>query len=202
MRIPSSYLPTGPDDSQQQYNDGRVGTAYIQELRFNKYCARLQSMLNPTFDEEFKLWIKSKGYNIDNSMFELKLNPPQNFAQYRQTEMDQQRIQSFTQVAELPYMRKRFALKRFLGLTEEEMARNADLWAEENNVPQGKKTKSNQLRAGGVTQAGIQSDLDQFAEPTAEPESPNPEAPAGGQPGQTPGGGGTTPGGTGGGGQV
>ena len=202
LRIPSSYLPTGPDDSQQQYNDGRVGTAYIQELRFNKYCARLQSMLNPTFDEEFKLWIKSKGYNIDNSMFELKLNPPQNFAQYRQTEMDQQRIQSFTQVAELPYMSKRFALKRFLGLTEEEMARNADLWAEENNVPQGKKTKSNQLRSGGVTQAGIQSDLDQFAEPTAEPESPNPEAPAGGQPGQTTGRGGTTPGGTGGGGQV
>ena len=202
LRIPSSYLPTGPDDSQQQYNDGRVGTAYIQELRFNKYCARLQSMLNPTFDEEFKLWIKSKGYNIDNGMFELKLNPPQNFAQYRQTEMDQQRIQSFTQVAELPYMSKRFALKRFLGLTEEEMARNSDLWAEENNVPQSKKTKVNQLRSAGVTQAGITSDLDQFAEPTASPEAPAPEAGGTGTPGQTPGGGGTVPGGTGGGGQV
>ena len=202
LRIPSSYLPTGPDDSQQQYNDGRVGTAYIQELRFNKYCARLQSMLNPTFDEEFKLWIKSKGYNIDNSMFELKLNPPQNFAQYRQTEMDQQRIQSFSQVAELPYMSKRFALKRFLGLTEEEMARNADLWAEENNVPQSKKTKVNQLRTAGVTQAGITSDLDQFAEPTAAPDAPAPEAGGTGTPGQTPGGGGTVPGGTGGGGQV
>ncbi len=199
LRIPSSYLPTGPDDSQQQYNDGRVGTAYIQELRFNKYCARLQSMLNPTFDEEFKLWIKSKGYNIDNGMFELKLNPPQNFAQYRQTEMDQARIQSFTQVAELPYMSKRFALKRFLGLTEEEMARNADQWAEENNVPQGKKTKANQLRGVGVTQAGIAGDLDQFEEPTAEPEAPSPEAPGMGAPGQTPGGGGTIPGGTGGG---
>ena len=199
LRIPSSYLPTGPDDSQQQYNDGRVGTAYIQELRFNKYCARLQSMLNPTLDEEFKLWIKSKGYNIDNGMFELKLNPPQNFAQYRQTEMDQARIQSFSQVAELPYMSKRFALKRFLGLTEEEMARNADLWAEENNVPQSKKTKTNQLRGAGVTQAGIQSDLDQFAEPTADPEAPAPEAPGGGTPGQTPGGGGAIPGGTGGG---
>ena len=83
LRIPSSYLPTGPDDSQQQYNDGRVGTAYIQELRFNKYCMRLQSMLTQTFDEEFKFWIKSKGYNIDSTVFELKLNPPQNFAQYR-----------------------------------------------------------------------------------------------------------------------
>jgi len=204
LRIPSSYLPTGPDDSQQQYNDGRVGTAYIQELRFNKYCARLQSMINPTIDEEFKIWIKSKGYNIDYGMFELKLNPPQNFAAYRQTEMDQSRVQTFTQVAELPYMSKRFALSRYLGLSEEEMARNADLWAEENNIPQRKQSKNAQLRSGGVSKADITSDLDQFEDPTAEPESPEPgqpgQTPAGTRtPGQTPGGGGTIPGGTGGG---
>ena len=128
-------------------------------------------------------------------MFELKLNPPQNFAQYRQTEMDQQRIQSFSQVAELPYMSKRFALKRFLGLTEEEMARNAEQWAEENDVPQRKQTKNTQLRTGGVTQAGITSDLDQFEEPTAEPEAPQPGQPGAGTPGQTPGGAAGTPGG-------
>ena len=200
LRIPSSYLPTGAEDGQQQYNDGRVGTAYIQELRFNKYCARLQSMLAETFDEEFKLWVKQKGYNIDNSMFEIKMNPPQNFAQYRQTEMDQARVNTFTAVAELPYMAKRFALKRYLGLTEEELARNAELWAEENNVPQKKQSKSNELRGGGVTQAGISSDLDQFEEPTADVDAPTPESPQPGQPGQTPGG--QTPGGTGGGGQV
>ena len=200
LRIPSSYLPTGPDDSQQQFTDGRVGTAYIQELRFNKYCARLQSMLNPTFDEEFKLWIKGKGYNIDNGMFELKLNPPQNFAQYRQTEMDQSRVNTFTAVADLPYMSKRFALKRYLGLSEEEMARNAELWAEENNVPQKKSTKSNELRRGGVTQSGISSDLDQFEEPTADAEAPEPGGAQPGTPGTTPGGsagGGTGQGGTG-----
>ena len=205
LRIPSSYLPTGAEDGGQQYNDGRVGTAYIQELRFNKYCARLQSMLADTFDSEFKLWIKSKGYNIDNSMFGVKLNPPQNFAQYRQTEMDQSRVNTFTAVAELPYMSKRFALKRYLGLTEEEMARNADLWAEENNIPQKKQSKSNELRGGGVTQSGIASDLDQFEEPTADTDAPEPGSPQPGQPGQTPGGqggGGTTPGGQGGGGQV
>ena len=33
LRIPSSYLPTGPDDGATQFQDGRVGTAYIQELR-------------------------------------------------------------------------------------------------------------------------------------------------------------------------
>jgi len=200
LRIPSSYLPTGAEDGGQQYNDGRVGTAYIQELRFNKYCARLQSMLAETFDSEFKLWVKNKGYNIDNSMFEIKLNPPQNFAQYRQTEMDQSRVNTFTAVADLPYMSKRFALKRYLGLSEEEMARNAELWAEENNVPQKKQSKSNELRGGGVTQSGISSDLDQFEEPTADPEAPEPGSPQPGGPGQTPGG--QTPGGTGGGGQV
>ena len=200
LRIPSSYLPTGAEDGGSSYNDGRVGTAYIQELRFNKYCARLQSMLAETFDDEFKLWIKGKGYNIDNSMFELKLNPPQNFAQYRQTEMDQSRVNTFTAVADLPYMSKRFALKRYLGLSEEEMARNAELWAEENNVPQKKQSKSNELRAGGVTQSGISSDLDQFEEPTADPEAPEPGSPQPGAPGTTPGG--QTPGGTGGGGQV
>jgi len=194
LRIPSSYLPTGPDDSQQSHTDGRVGTAYIQELRFNKYCQRLQSMVAPIFDEEFKLWIKNKGYTIDNSVFELKMNPPQNFAQYRQTEMDQARVTTFTQVAELPYMSKRFALKRFLGLSEEEMARNAELWAQENDVAQKKQTKSTQMRTAGVSQAGITSDIDQFEEPTADEGAPEPGEPGGGQqgggtPGSTPGGG-------------
>ena len=153
-------------------------------------------MLSPNFDADFKLWIKQKGYNIDFSMFEIKFNPPQNFAQYRQTEMDQARVQTFTQVAELPYMSKRFALKRFLGLSEEEMARNADLWAEENAVPQKKQSKATQLRTGGVTQGGITSDLDQFENPEAPDDAP----PAEGVPGQTPPAGGGTPGtGTGGG---
>ena len=52
------------------------------------------------------------------------------------------------------------------------------------------------MRGGGVTQSGISSDLDQFEEPTAEPEAPAPGQPAPGAPGTTPGG---AAGGTGGG---
>jgi hypothetical protein len=66
-------------------------------------------------------------------------------------------------------------------------------------VPQRKQSKNAQLRTGGVSQAGITSDLDQFTEPTAEPDAPEPGTPGQGAPGQTPGGGGTIPGGTGGG---
>jgi hypothetical protein len=133
LRIPSSYLPTGADDGASQYNDGRVGTAYIQELRFNNYCQRLQSMVEEVFNQEFKLYLNSKGANIDFAMFNLKLTPPQNFAAYRQAELDNNRIGTFTQMAAIPYISNRFAMSRFLGLSEEEIAENERLWREEND---------------------------------------------------------------------
>jgi hypothetical protein len=166
LRIPSSYLPTGADDSQQSFNDGKVGTAYIQELRFNEYCKRLQSLMVEEFDLEFKLWIVKQGINIDNSLFELKFNPPQNFAAYRQSELDNARISSFTSLQEAPYISKRFALKRFLGLTQEEITENERMWKEENG---GKLTPSNDaagdMRSMGITPGGMSSDMaDQSAE--------------------------------------
>ena len=68
LRIPSSYLPTGAEDGGQQYNDGRVGTAYIQELRFNKYCERLQNLLVEVFNQEFKRYLLEKGVNIGRNV--------------------------------------------------------------------------------------------------------------------------------------
>ena len=84
MRVPSSYLPTGPDDGTASYVDGRVGTAFIQEYRFNQYCMRLQNNLSPTMDKEFKLFMKNKGINIDASIFDLNFVEPQSFSQYKE----------------------------------------------------------------------------------------------------------------------
>lgn len=160
LRIPSSYLPIGAEDSQQQYTDGRVGTAYIQELRFNKYCERLQNLMQPVFDQEFKLFLNDRGVNIDSSLFEIKFQPPQNFASYRQAELDNQRIPTFTQILAVPIVSKRFALKRFLGLTDEEIAENERLWAEENGEGKPVSTDSSgELRNIGLSQSGIQSDI-------------------------------------------
>jgi hypothetical protein len=133
LRIPSSYLPTGADDGASQYNDGRVGTAYIQELRFNNYCQRLQANVEEVFNREFKLFLRTKGANIDFAMFDLKLTPPQNFAAYRQAELDNNRVGTYAQMAALPYISNRFAMKRFLGMSEEEIAENERLWREEND---------------------------------------------------------------------
>jgi hypothetical protein len=161
LRIPASYLPTSLDEPANTVSDGKVGTAYIQELRFNEYCKRLQSLIVETFDLEFKIWLKDNGVNIDNSLFELKFNSPQNFAAYRQAEMDTARVNTFASLQEVPYMSKRFTMKRFLGLTQEEITENERMWKEENgNKVLSAEDASAQMRSVGVTPGGIQTDID------------------------------------------
>ncbi len=169
LRIPSSYLPTGSDDGGSNFNDGRVGTAYIQELRFNKYCERLQSLMNDIFDTEFKLYLSNKGINIDSNIFDIKFNPPQNFAAFRQTEMDTARVTTYTSVAEVPYISKRFALKRFLGLTQEEIVENETMWKEENVDDDTELPANAELRSVGITANGMGADMSSLADATSAP---------------------------------
>lgn len=160
LRIPSSYLPTGSDDGGSNFNDGRVGTAYIQELRFNKYCERLQSLMNEQFDSEFKYYMREKGINFDPNLFDLKFNPPQNFASYRQAEMDTARVSTYSTISAIPHMSKRFALKRFMGLTQEEIAENERLWKEENGLNKEALNAASELRSAGITSSGAASDME------------------------------------------
>jgi len=169
LRIPSSYLPTGPDDGGSNFNDGRVGTAYIQELRFNKYCERLQSILNDVFDLEFKAYLHNKGISIDWNIFDIKFNPPQNFAAYRQSEMDTARVNTFSALVQVPFLSKRFAMKRFLGLTAEEVAENEKLWKEENIDEGTILSASAELRNVGVTANGMSSDMSAIGGATTPP---------------------------------
>ena len=161
LRIPSSYLPTGPDDGNSQYSDGRVGTAYIQELRFNTYCERLQNLVVEDLNQEFKRYLLEKGINIDTAMFDIRFQPPQNFASYRQAEIDNARIPTFTQMSAIPYVSNRFAMKRFLGMTDEEIAENERLWREENdeNITSPGTDASSEMRGAGISSAGISADL-------------------------------------------
>lgn len=135
LGIPSSYLPTGPDDGTAVYNDGKVGTAFIQEYRFNKYCQRLQNSIAPTLDREFKLFLKQKGIEIPANQFNLQFNPPQSFSEYRSMALDQERINVFSSIMNtdaVKYLSKRYALERYLGWTQEDILTNERMWKEEN----------------------------------------------------------------------
>ena len=174
LRIPSSYLPTGPDDGNSQYSDGRVGTAYIQELRFNTYCERLQNLVVEEFNQEFKRYLLEKGVNIDTAMFDVRFQPPQNFASYRQSEIDNARVPTYTQMSAIPYVSNRFAMKRFLGMTDEEIAENERLWREENDetLQTTETDAAGEMRGAGISSAGISSDLGGIEDTTGEEPDP------------------------------
>lgn len=131
LRIPSSYLALA-DENSTPYNDGKLNAAMIQEFRFNKYCMRLQSLLAPVFDREFKTYLRGTGVTIDEDLFEVQFNPPQNFTKYRQIELDMQQVSVYQQVQDNKKLSERFKLERFLNLSEDEILRNEKLWAEEN----------------------------------------------------------------------
>ncbi len=180
LRIPSSYLPTGPDESAAPYTDGRVGTALIQEKRFNEYCKRLQRLIASTFDREFKMFLRWRGFELDNSLFELRFNEPANFSSYKEIDLDSAKINTFTSLEQYPYLSKRFLMQRFLGLTEEEMVANTKLWREENDgVDVTSEMPS--MRSVGVTAGGLSTDLNQFG--TDETPGEEADAPEGGETG-------------------
>ena len=190
LRVPSSYLPTGPDDSDRALSDGRVGTALIQEYRFNQYCERLQALICQKLDDEFKMFMRWRGFNIDAGLFSIKFNPPQNFASYRQSELDNTRLTAFNGLEQLPYMSKRFLMERFLGLTTEEILTNEKYWREEQDAPDLETTQGQDLRAVGVTPGGLDADIamgdevmgldaeDAAAGAVLGAEPPEPESPA------------------------
>jgi len=160
LRVPSSYLPQGPEDSPTPLSDGRVGTAMIQEFRFNQYCERLQKYISQKLNDEFKLFMRWRGLNIDSSLFDIKFNAPQNFAAYRQSELDSARVTVFTAMEAFPYISKRFAMTRFLGLTEEEIEENQRLWFEEREEPEDSEASSSDLRSIGISSGDLETDTE------------------------------------------
>lgn len=166
LRVPSSYLPTGPEDGTAVFNDGRVGTAFIQEFRFTQYCQRLQRMVQPTFDKEFKLFMKHRGYEIDSSQFELDFVEPQSFSDYREIEINGARAGVFGQLEGVDYMSKRFMLKKYLQLSEDEILENEKMWKQENPIKGNEADgvdgdEFSDLGNVGV-QGGVDGSLDDF----------------------------------------
>jgi hypothetical protein len=117
-----------------------------------------------------------RGFNIDGSLFDLSFNEPQNFAQYRQADIDSARIATFTQLEQYPYLSKRWLMKRYLGMTEQEISENEEAWAVERGDAEIAVPQSPGLRSVGISPGGIQSDIEGLG-----PEAPvgAPEAGAG-----------------------
>ena len=151
----------------------------IQEFRFNQYCERLQRQVILKLDDEFKMFMRWRGFNIDSGLFSIKFNPPQNFASYRQAELDAQRVNVFTALEGVPYISKRFAMQRFLGMTEEELRQNEELWEEESDKQEAQGISGSDLRSVGISPGDIDSDITTGEDLDAELNAPDADLGAG-----------------------
>lgn len=134
LRIPESYWARKTSKEKPIFNDGRVGQAYIEELRFSKYIQRLQSHVEEIMDLEFKKFLRDLNLNVDESSFTLRLCEPLNFSKYRQQELDNARLNTLSNASSYEVLSKRFILERYLQLSKEEIAQNERLLAQEKGI--------------------------------------------------------------------
>lgn len=133
LKVPASYM-IEQSEGGSLWNDGKVGIAYIQELRFALFIMRLQGYLETELDFEFKLFLRNVGITIDENLYELSLPEPSNFGKYKQLELDGQIVSQYGSIDSIPYISKRFALKRYMKLTDQEIVLNERMLREERNL--------------------------------------------------------------------
>jgi hypothetical protein len=132
LRIPLSYMREGNENAIA--SDGKTGIAYIQELRFAMYIKRLQQHINSVLDSEFKRYLKLAGISVDDLIFDVSLPEPENFGIYRQQQLDSDLLSTFSQTTSTPQLSKRFSMKKYLQLTDEELIINEKQLMEEMGV--------------------------------------------------------------------
>lgn len=151
LRVPVSYMQQGSENAV--FNDGKVGVAYIEELRFALYVMRLQGQIEQVLDEEFKRYLRKTNINIDETMYRIRLPEPTNFGTYRQQEVDSVLLGSFGSADGVEYLSKRFILKRYLQLTDDEIVKNEEMLREEKGMTDDETNDLPQLYRSEETEA-------------------------------------------------
>lgn len=158
LRIPTSFM-LGPEEGGSgagaQYNDGKTGTAYIQELQFAKFCRRIQDLVVEDLSMEFKRFVKVRGITTPAGDYDLVMTSPINFEEYRQGALDSDRLQRMSQAMGMDFLSRRFVLKRYGGFTMDEILENERLWSEENLTD----AVRSDTQAGGFGGMGVGSGL-------------------------------------------
>lgn len=165
-KVPQSWQPMGTTDSTRTVPTTTAGVL-VQEDRFYRYCNRLKAIMITPLDDEFKDFLRRNGINMNMDGFELSFNESSSLNLMTELDIQGRYLQNFAQVANNPYISKRFAMKKWLGLTEEEFAENERMLLEENpEMLVGKNItmpKVNKNQVPGLQSIGIdEADAEQL----------------------------------------
>jgi hypothetical protein len=126
LRIPPSYLDSYSEDvNGAQYNDGRVASAYIAEMRYVGYVKRIQKTIAKELFRNFKRFAKKSGVEIPEEL-DFIISPPQSFAIYKENELNSVLLTTYGSADGVESISKRFALRRYLNMDEEDLVANED----------------------------------------------------------------------------
>ena len=141
LEIPATYIGNAINDMQPA-NDGAVGLAYIQEINFAKKCERLQKHIERVMDLEFKKFLYDIKLNVDTTVFKLQLPAPTNWSKSKQNKIDNDLVNVYNAVKDDETISKRYAKKKYLGWTQEEIILNQRQLCEERGLDPEKAEKN------------------------------------------------------------
>ncbi len=131
LRVPYSFL-LGPEEGGSVFSDAKVGTAYMQEIEFSRFCVRLQKHLFRKYDKEFKKYCVERDIPISMASFTLMFNPPTNYEEYLNNMRDQDNIMIYLNVKDDPMIDSYFALEKYMRWEPHDFARNEELFIRHN----------------------------------------------------------------------
>lgn len=126
LRVPDSFM-NGSAEGGGIANDGKVGIAYLQEVKFSLYMERIQRSLEETFDSEFKKFLQENNINVDTSIFRVTIPPPSNYEASRKQLMDAELLNNYSTASGIPELSKRFAMQEYLQLPQDKIKLNEKL---------------------------------------------------------------------------
>ena len=126
LKVPQSWIPYGTEEGQRTVPNS-IASTYVQEQRFFQFCKRIQNTIIDSLDKEFKNYLKSTGIIVDEESFNLSFFEPTNITEITKRELESSKISLCTSALQIPYISKQFALKHYLGLSEEEFNENQRL---------------------------------------------------------------------------
>jgi hypothetical protein len=132
LRVPYAWM-LGPQEGGSIFNDGRAGVAYQEEIEFSRLCSRFHNLLVGQFDFEFKLYCKMRDVNMNAADFHLMFVPPDNYEESKRLARQSEAIAVWAQIKDEPYMSRRFTLKHFMGLRDDQILENERMLVEENH---------------------------------------------------------------------
>jgi hypothetical protein len=154
LRVPYSFL-LGPEEGGAVFSDAKVGTAYMQEIEFSRFCVRLQKHLFKKFDREFKLYCVERDIPISMADFSLKFHEPTNYEEYLNNMRDQDNIMIYLNVKDDPNIDSYFALKKYMRWSPLDFAENERLFVM-HNFPMSQTPIDNEIApsSGGLGNIG------------------------------------------------